>query len=295
MNAPRNLDPDRVSIGEMLAGRYSLQGRAGEGAGLWLAHDELEDRPVLLRLLPREMQQDPRALEELRRQVELGRGLDHPLLVGVQDLVVEPEEPAFLVLEQAEGRTLASLQREQAQGVFAWDWLQPRAKQVCEALHYAHEHQVVHGGVHPENIVINRLGDARLLLCGVSTVLAHPLYSGTVSQEHLGYLSPQLLEGKTPAASDDVYALGVLLYQALSGTTPFYGEDLLSQIPQPSSRLSRSAVAGTRDCKRGPRGGGPLHPGGSLQESGSPACRFAHSGWPVVLRSCRHPCACGRA
>jgi hypothetical protein len=230
MNTGRDSDPFGVSIGDMLAGRYSLQSPLEERPTLWQAHDEIEDRPVLLCFLSPELQVDPRAIEELRKQVELCRELDHPCLAGARELMIEPDAPAFLVLDDADGRTLASLQREQPQGVFTWEWLQPRVKQLGEGLQFAHEHRVTHGGVHPENILINRLGDARLLLGGVSTVLSHPLYSGTASQERLGYFSPQLLEGKPPAASDDVYALGVVVYQALSGTTPFYGGDLLSQI-----------------------------------------------------------------
>jgi serine/threonine protein kinase len=219
-----------VLSGGLLAGRYSLQSPFGERVDLWLAQDEIEDRPVLLRFLSVEVREDPRAMQELSRQVALCRGLDHPHLGAVHELVQEPDAPAFLVLGYAEGRTLDSLQREQPQGVLTWEWLEPRARQLCEALHHAHERQIVHGGVHPENIVINRLGDVSLLHCGVSTVLNHPLYSGTASQDHLGYFSSQLLEGRAPALPDDVYATGVVLYQALSGTAPFRGSDLLSQI-----------------------------------------------------------------
>jgi len=230
MNSSPVLPQPRLSIGQMLAGRYTLQSLASHVCGAWLAQDEIEDRPVTLQLLAPELRQDPRAWNELRRQVEICRGLDHPHIAALHELVDEPEGPAFLVLEQAEGRTLAALQQEQPQKVFSWEWLRPRLAQICQALQYAHARQAVHGAVQPENILLNRLGDVKLLHFGVSAVLANPLLSGRTHQHLLAHLSPQVIQGGAPGAADDIYSLGVTLYRALSGTTPFYGADILSQI-----------------------------------------------------------------
>jgi serine/threonine protein kinase len=224
------LEQSTIVAGQMVGGRYSLQSQVDDSPDHWLAEDEVEDRLVLLRFLPTDLQQDPRAVDELRRQVDLCRELDHPHLAAVFDLVVDSEAPAFLVMEHDAGRSLAALQPEQPGQVFTWDWLAPRVAQVADALRYAHGRNAVHGAVRPENILVNRLGDAKLLNFGVSTVLANPLYSGQASQKQLVYQSPQILEGRSPTASDDVYALGITLYRALSGTTPFYGGELLAQI-----------------------------------------------------------------
>lgn len=220
-----------LDIGTALgSGRYILQSKLSDAPPAWTALDDFEDRPVVLRFLPPEIQQDPRAVEELRRQVELCRELDHPHIARALELVTEMDEPAFLVLERVEGRTLAALQQEQPGKIFTWQWLEPRVIQICQALQYAHGRGVVHGAIQPENILINRVGNPMLIHHAVSGVLANPLHSGLTNQQALVYLSPQILQGLPPQASDDIYSLAITLYRALSGTTPFYGGELLSQI-----------------------------------------------------------------
>ena len=215
------------------SGRYILNKQLSESGATWLAHDEVENKPVVLKFLPQELLQDPRGLEELRNQVTTARDLSHPNVGNIYDLYEAEGEESFISMEYVEGMNLPALQTMQPGRVFSWTFLAPLLKQIFAGLQYLHQNGIVQGSVKPSSLMLDRKGQIKLLDVGVASVLNNPLYSGPPKSGPGGllpYLSPQQIEGATPNVTDDVYSLGVTIYELLTSTPPFYTGDLLPQI-----------------------------------------------------------------
>ena len=195
----------------MIAGRYSLErevGRGGMGT-VWLAHDELLDRPVALKrigLLPGVHGTD---LARAEREAQLAARLDHPHVVAVMDVVLDPETDArWLVMEYVEGTTLARLISDG--GPLAQDDAARLAWQVADALAAAHAAGIAHRDVKPSNILVDRRGDAKLTDFGIARTAADPALTQT-----------GLVTGSPAYLAPEVWSLGATLFHMLSGRPPY--------------------------------------------------------------------------
>ena len=207
-----------------LAGRYRLDERVAAGGygEVWRATDLVLARPVAVKLLRPEVAGDAEALARFRAEARHAGSLEHEGVARVFDYdEPSPKHPAFLVMEYVDGSSLAEVLD---QGPLPLGRVLDILAQAGAALAAAHEAGLVHRDIKPQNILLSRDGQVKLTDFGISLAAgAAPLtWAGTVLGTS-GYLAPERLEGARGTSAGDVYALGVVAYQALAGQPPFTG------------------------------------------------------------------------
>ncbi len=229
---------------DLLANRYQLIrqiGRGGRGE-VWLAMDQELSQEVAIKRLPGELTGDMVALNDLLREVEKSRHLNHPNIIRIHDLIQPDNESPFLTLEYIDGKDLGSMRVGQEGKLFRWPNLRPLMTQLCDALEYAHRNKIVHRDLKPANMLVDQSGNLKLADFGIAATMAESLsrssLQGSVSGTSV-YMSPQQMKGEVPRASDDLYALGSTFYELLASRTPFYAGDITHQVlneePKPLS------------------------------------------------------------
>jgi serine/threonine protein kinase len=215
-----------ASRGRLVGGRYRIQRQLGAGgmATVYLAHDSELERSVALKLLAEHLTGDASLRKRFLREARLAAGLVHRNVVQVYD-IGEDEGRPFIVMEYVEGETLAAEVRRR--GRLDPSEVVSAAIQACAGLEAAHAAGLVHRDVKPENLIRGRDGTVKVADFGIARAAA-----GTMLTEHgavLGtaaYIAPEQARGERVTAAADLYALGVVLYQLLTGQTPFQGETL---------------------------------------------------------------------
>jgi serine/threonine protein kinase len=223
--------------------RYEILATIQDGtlATSYKARDRVLDRLVLLKVLHPQQSLDADLVQRFRREALLQARLKHPHIVTVYDF--GSEDDFYIASEFVEGCTLDDKLEEK--GRLTFEELRPIVAQVVQALNYAHQQGVVHRDLKPANIMIASSGEARLTDFG----LAFARDFGALTQEGCvigtpAYMSPEQARGKQTDARTDIFSLGILIYQALSGTNPFQAEtcaDALSLVlnrePKPLEQL----------------------------------------------------------
>jgi serine/threonine-protein kinase len=209
--------------GQRFAGRYDVRHMIGAGGAgvVFLATDVERHEPVALKVLrPDLLQQDDAAISRLAREVEIARRLEHPNIVRVHALG-ESEGLHFITMEYAEGSTLRQL--IDAGGTLPVPVVLSLTKQLCRALQHAHERGVIHRDVKPHNLVVTPDGTLKVMDFGTARLAEAPrgLTESGVLFGTPAYMAPESLRGATVDARADVYAAGVVMYEALVGRTPF--------------------------------------------------------------------------
>lgn len=244
----QQLEPGR----NLAHGKFTLQkcvGRGGMGQ-VWLAVDNSLTRPghlphqVALKFLTRRLADDQKARARLKEEVLRGLRLNLDHIVRIHSWHEEPGEPVFFAMEYARGESLSSRAQKLPGQRFTWLELAPIAKQLCEALSYAHARQVIHRDLKPGNILLTADNVVKLADFGLARGLGRgateslpTAFGGTP-----GYMSPQQREGKTPAPSDDIYSLGATLYEALIGTASISHGGLVRPISEALRQFPRHDV-----------------------------------------------------
>jgi eukaryotic-like serine/threonine-protein kinase len=216
-------------LGTLLGGRYRLDAQIGRGgmSTVYRAFDTVLERPVAIKLMHREIASDSDQLERFRREARSVARLSHPHIVSVIDAGEEPAEDGgstpYIVLEYVEGETLKSLIRRD--GPLDISQAIAYAIEIARALGAAHERMIVHRDVKPQNVLIGEEGGAKITDFGIARTLTEE--GLTVAGRVLGttdYVSPEQALGQPVTGQSDLYSLGVVLYEMLTGEVPFTGE-----------------------------------------------------------------------
>ncbi|MCS6856884.1 MAG: serine/threonine protein kinase, partial [Sandaracinaceae bacterium] len=223
-----------LSIGTLLSQRYRIEELIGEGAiaQVYRATDLLSNRVVAIKILRADLARLDEAIARLRREGEILRSLRHPALVAVES-VGEEDGRIYLVMELLRGRTLRERMQRGQMGVHE---LVPIVTEAASALSLAHSHGVIHRDLKPENIFLlpdhpTQHTRIKILDFGISKVLSAKTLTET--GEILGtprYIAPEQLNAEPIDARVDVYALGVILYEALAARPPFSANTLIDLV-----------------------------------------------------------------
>ncbi|HYO11870.1 MAG TPA: tetratricopeptide repeat protein [Thermoanaerobaculia bacterium] len=213
----------RLVVGSRLAGRYrvvELVGVGGMGM-VYRAHDEQLDLPVAVKVLRPDLAGGGRRLERFKQELVLARQVSHPHVVRIHDLGSDGDI-VFLTMDFVPGRSLSELLAEE--GPLSPDRAVGIARQIASALAAAHEAGVVHRDLKPGNVLLDDSGRALISDFGIARSLAGPgrTLPGAVVGT-LDYLAPEQARGGTVDGRTDLYALGILLYEMLTGKLPFAG------------------------------------------------------------------------
>jgi hypothetical protein len=222
-----------TALGTLIGGRYRLDAVIGRGgmSTVYRAFDTVLERPVAIKLMHREITADSDQLERFRREARSVAQLNHPHVVSVIDAGEEPspdgEQPPvgtpYIVLEFVDGETLKSVIRRG--GPLEIPQALAYAIEISRALGAAHERQIVHRDVKPHNVLIDPEGGAKITDFGIARSLSEE--GLTMAGRVLGttdYVSPEQALGQPVTPQSDLYSLGIVLYEMLTGDVPFHGD-----------------------------------------------------------------------
>ena len=239
----------QLVVGELISERYELEELVGTGgmSSVYRAHDKLLERDVALKVLHEEFTADGDYVERFRREARSVAQLSHPNIVTVIDRGAQGGKQ-FIVFEFVDGENLKA--RIERKGPLPVREAVDIAREIGRALGFAHEHGLVHRDVKPQNVLLNGDGETKVTDFGIARsqdVHGGLTQTGTVMGTS-DYISPEQARGAHVDAQSDVYSLGAVLYEMLTGEVPFPGENFVSVAlrhinePTPSVRALRPDV-----------------------------------------------------
>lgn len=215
-------------IGKRLSGRYKVLEMIGGGgmANVYLAHDMILDRDVAVKMLRLDFANDEEFIRRFRREAQSATSLAHPNIVNIYD-VGEENDLYYIVMEHVDGQTLkqyiqqnSPLRVEEALEIM---------RQLTSAISHAHQNHIVHRDIKPQNILVDRVGNVKITDFGIAMALSAT--SITQTNSVLGsvhYLSPEQARGGMANKKSDIYSLGIVMFELLTGRLPFSGESAVS-------------------------------------------------------------------
>src|SRR5215467_12913748 len=193
-------------------------------ASIFRATDERTGQPVAIKIPHPEMEADPVFYDRFCREQEIGQKLDHP---GVMKVFPKDEHSEFyMAMEWVDGRLLRQILNQQRK--FPPERATHMALQIASALEYIHSHGVVHRDLKPENIMVDGSDRIKLIDFGIAANVGSRRLTFAKFSQTMGtpdYISPEQVKGKRGDGRSDIYALGVMLYEMLTGKTPFTGSN----------------------------------------------------------------------
>ena len=205
---------------------HAVVARSGM-ATLYRATDENSDRPVALKVPHPEMEADPVLVERFKREQEIGQVLDHPGVVKTFNS--ETRSRLYMVIEWVEGRLLRTILNEQ--GALPVERAETITMRLCDALDYMHKRGIVHRDLKPENVMVNDRDDIKLIDFGIAMKEDARRLTFVNVSSMLGtpdYIAPEQVQGKRGDQRSDMYSLGVMFYEMLTGQVPFSGPNPLA-------------------------------------------------------------------
>src|SRR5882757_8646561 len=214
--------------GRVFSSRYEIQREVAQGgmAEVYLARDQLLNRLVALKALFPEYAREPSFVERFRREAQAAANLNHPNIVAIYDWGQE-SGTYFIVMEYVEGRSLRDLIR--SEGRLEAGQAADITAEIASALAFAHRSGVVHRDVKPGNVLLTRSGTVKVTDFGIARAGASDGLTQTGSVMGTAtYFSPEQAQGLPVDGRSDVYALGVVLYEMVTGVAPFTAESPVS-------------------------------------------------------------------
>jgi beta-lactam-binding protein with PASTA domain/predicted Ser/Thr protein kinase len=211
----------------IIDGRYRVLRRVGSGgmADVVCAEDLQLGRNVAIKLLHRRFAQDDEFVERFRREASSAAGLQHPNVVAVYDRGAW-DDTFYIAMEYLEGRTLKRLVQEEA------PLAAPRAidltTQILKAARFAHKRGVIHRDLKPHNVIVDAEGRAKVTDFGIAKAGASDMTQTGSIMGTAQYLSPEQAQGHAVSAPSDLYSVGIILYEMLTGRVPFEGENAVT-------------------------------------------------------------------
>jgi serine/threonine-protein kinase len=210
---------------QVFGDRYEVEARIGAGgmAEVWRGHDRVLNRTVAIKTLLPQFARDTSFVDRFRREAQAAARLSHPGIVAVYDSGTDGDTP-YIVMQFIEGRTLADF-------LGSGKTMPPMqaaqlAHGIAEALAAAHTHGVIHRDIKPANVMITREGKVLVMDFGIARLISGPETAPQTSavMGTASYLSPEQAQGQPVDARTDIYSLGVVLYEMLTGRPPFTGD-----------------------------------------------------------------------
>lgn len=215
-------------IGKRISGRYKVLEMIGGGgmANVYLAHDMILDRDVAVKVLRLDFSDDEEFIRRFHREAQSATSLAHPNIVNIYD-VGEENSIYYIVMEYVDGQTLKQYiqQRSPVPVEVALEILQ----QLASAIAHAHQNHIIHRDIKPQNILIDHNGNVKITDFGIAMALSAT--SITQTNSVLGsvhYLSPEQARGGMANKKSDIYSLGIVMFELLTGRLPFSGESAIS-------------------------------------------------------------------
>ncbi len=252
---------DEQSMTGKSVGPYKVISRLGKGGmgEVYLAEDTRLARKVALKFLSQELVGDNWAKRQLVKEAQAVAMLDHPNICSVYG-IEESDEHSFIVMQYVEGETLADLIRKQS---IIPDQVVELARQIVGALTEAHAHGIIHRDIKPGNIMVTKSGQVKVLDFGLAKTIQQKhsvdgrlnsvsnLSQTGIVQGTIAYMSPEQLRGETLDYRSDIFSVGTVLYEIMSGTNPFMREnnaEIISSIltvePKPIAQISTASPKG---------------------------------------------------
>src|SRR5450631_1738692 len=206
--------------------QYLIEGAVARSgmASIFRATDERSGRTVAIKIPHPEMEADPVFYDRFRREQEIGEKLDHP---GVMKVFPNEDHSQFyMAMEWVDGRLLRQIMNEQKK--LPQERAVKIALAIASALEYIHSHGVVHRDLKPENIMVDKDDHIKLIDFGIAANVGSRRLTFANFSQTMGtpdYISPEQVKGKRGDARSDIYALGVMLYEMLTGKIPFPGRN----------------------------------------------------------------------
>lgn len=208
-------------IGKMLNNRYEILEKIGNGgmATVYKARCHVLNRYVAIKILRDEFTTDSEFIKRFNSEAQSAASLTHPNIVSIYDVGNE-DNLYYIVMELIQGKTLKDIITED--GILSWKWSVNIAIQIASALETAHKHNIIHRDIKPHNIIITEDGMAKVTDFGIAKAVSNSTitaFGTTIGSVH--YFSPEHARGGFTDAKSDIYSLGIVMYEMLTGKVPF--------------------------------------------------------------------------
>ena len=216
------------SINSKICERYVIKKHIGHGgmADVYLAHDEVLDRDVAIKMLRKDMLLDPVALLRFKHEAAASSKLIHPNIIEIYD-VNEYKEHQFIVMEYVSGLTLKQVIANRTQ--LSVNEAVSIVIQLANAIGHAHKQKVIHRDIKPQNIIVKADGTIKILDFGIAQFAESlQLTSNHAVMGSIHYLAPEVLNGDIATNQSDIYSIGIVLFELLTGIVPFKDEHLVN-------------------------------------------------------------------
>lgn len=211
--------------GQKINDRYQILRMIGEGgmANVYLAHDLILDRDVAVKVLRGDLAGDEKFVRRFQREAISASSLSHPNIVEMYD-VGEDDGSYFIVMEYVDGKTLKSLIKKR--GALTLSEVVDIMKQLTSAIACAHDSYIIHRDIKPQNVLILEDGTVKITDFGIAMALnSNELTQTNSVMGSVHYLPPEQANGSGSTVKSDIYSLGILMFELLTGTIPFKGEN----------------------------------------------------------------------
>ena len=231
-------------VSKMLGGRYTVQDKIGTGgmATVYRGLDEVLGRTVAIKTMLPQYASDPSFAARFKQEAQAAAALQSPYIVSVYDWG-EDEDTYYIVMEYLRGTDLKSGIRKH--GAFDRRKVAQIGYQISQALSVAHQHDIIHRDIKPQNIMVQPDGNIKVMDFGIARAKNSHLTQDNSVLGTAHYVSPEQTQGKDLGPTTDIYSLGVVMYEAATGKVPFEGDDAISvalkqvnELPVPPSQIN---------------------------------------------------------